>query len=371
MMQWAVQIILAAVFAASIGDARADGLNYRIKTIAGNGQPGDTPARGGPAGDVPVDLPFGVEYGPDAALYITTVGSHRVLRLDPKSGTLTSVVGNGRKGYSGDGGPAAQAALNEPYEVRFDSRGNMVIVEMQNHLIRRVDAKSGVISTLAGDGVSGDRGDGGPAKQARFHNPHSIALDESDNIYISDLSNHRVRRIDSQTHEIQTLAGNGAKGYPEDGGVAKTQALITPQGLAVHGGGLWIASFQGHVVWRLELSTGNIHRMAGTGRPGYSGDGGAPLQATFDGPRGVAMSRAGTLYVVEGENNVVRAFDTIGGSISTIAGAGPRQHVYAGDGVPAVGAPLWQPHGICLSRDGSLVLSDTKNHRVRALLSEK
>jgi DNA-binding beta-propeller fold protein YncE len=170
---------------------------------------------------------------------------------------------------------------------------------------------------------------------------------------------------------IEALAGNGTKGFPEDGGLAKAQPLINPQGLAIHGGSLWIASVGGHVVWRLNLTSGVIQRVAGTGRQGYSGDGGEALQATFDGPRGVAMSPAGILYVVEGENNIIRAFDTVGGSIWTIAGAGPKQHAYAGDGTAAVGAPLWQPHGICLSPDGSLVLSDTINHRVRTLLPEK
>ncbi|MBI3865527.1 MAG: hypothetical protein HY290_26945 [Planctomycetia bacterium] len=349
----------------------SSGPRYRIETIAGNGKPGDTPAEGTTARDVPVDLPFGVEYGPDGALYITTVGSHRVLRLDRKNGALTSVAGNGKKGYAGDGGPATEATLNEPYEVRFDSRGNMVIVEMRNHLIRRVDAKTGLISTVAGDAVSGDRGDGGPAKQARFNNPHSITLDEHDNLYVADLSNHRVRKIDAKTQQIETLAGNGTRGHPDDGALAKTQPLIMPQGLAVHGGALWIASFQGHVVWRLDFKTGVIRRVAGTGRQGHTGDGGPALEATFDGPRGVMMSPAGTLYVVEGENNVIRAFDTVRGTISTIAGAGPKLHEYAGDGVPAVGAPLSQPHGICISPDGTLVLSDTKNHRVRALSPAK
>ena len=341
---------------------------YRIETIAGDGKRGDTPEKGGRGRDVPVDLPFGVEHGPDGALYVTTVGSHRVLRLDPTSGKITSVAGNGRRGYSGDGEAATKAMLNEPYEVRFDSRGNMLTVEMRNHLVRRVDAKSGLISTVAGDGVAGDRGDGGPARQARFRNPHSITLDKHDNIYISDISNHRVRRIDAKSGRIETLAGNGKRGFPEDGGLGKEQPLLTPQGIAVHGGSLWIASYRGHMVWRLDLKTGVIHRIAGTGRQGYTGDGGNPLKATFDGPRGITMSPAGLLYVVEGENNVIRAIDTVRGTIRTIAGAGPKRHVYAGDGVPAIGAPLWQPHGICVNKNGSLVLSDTRNHRVRLLL---
>ena len=348
---------------------RAPG-EYRIETIAGNGQPGDTPEKGGIARDVPVDNPFGVEQGPDAALYVTTVGSHRVLRLDPKTGKITSVAGSGGRGYSGDAGPATKATLNQPYEVRFDSRGNMLIVEMQNHLIRRVDAQSGVITTVAGDGVAGYRGDDGPARQARFRDPHSITLDKNDNIYISDISNHRVRRIDAKSGRIETLAGNGKPGFPKDGGLAKDQPLITPQGIVVHNGFLWIASFRGHMVWRVGLKTGVIHRFAGTGRRGYTGDGGNPLEATFDGPRGITMSPSGVLYVVEGENNIIRAIDTVRGSIRTIAGAGPEKHAYAGDGVPAIKAPIWQPHGICVSPDGSLVLSDTKNHRVRRLFPD-
>ena len=348
---------------------RAPG-EYRIETIAGNGKPGDTPEKGGIARDVPVDNPFGVEQGPDAALYVTTVGSHRVLRLDPKTGKITSVAGSGGRGYSGDAGPATKATLNQPYEVRFDSKGNMLIVEMQNHLIRRVDAQSGVITTVAGDGVAGYRGDDGPARQARFRDPHSITLDKNDNIYISDISNHRVRRIDAKSGRIETLAGNGKPGFPKDGGLAKDQPLITPQGIVVHNGFLWIASFRGHMVWRVGLKTGVIHRFAGTGRRGYTGDGGNPLEATFDGPRGITMSPSGVLYVVEGENNIIRAIDTVRGSIRTIAGAGPKKHVYAGDGVSAIKAPIWQPHGICVSPDGSLVLSDTKNHRVRRLFPD-
>lgn len=341
---------------------------YRIETIAGNGEPGDTPQQGGNGRDVPVDLPFGVEYGPDGALYITAVGSHQVLRLEQTSGKITSVAGNGRQGYSGDGGSATEAMLNEPYEIRFDSHGNMLIVEMRNHLIRRIDAKSGIISTVAGDGVAGYRGDNEPALRARFRNPHSMILDKHDNIYISDLSNHRVRCIDAKTHRIETLVGNGKREFPRDGGLAKDQPLLTPQGIAIHGNNLWIASFKGHMVWRLDLKTGRIHRVAGTGKQGHTGDGGDPLNATFDGPRGMTMTASGMLYVVEGENNIIREIDTVGRSIQTIAGAGPKRHRYAGDGVPAIAAPLWQPHGLCVSKDGSLVLSDTRNHRVRRLV---
>ena len=307
-------------------------------------------------------------YGPDGGLYITTVGSHRVLRLDPDSGLITRVAGTGKPGYSGDDGLATEARLNEPYEVRFDSRGDMIIIEMRNHVLRKVERISGRISTLAGDGVKGDRGDGGPAKRARFHNPHSIILDGDDHIYIADISNHRVRRIDARSGRIETIAGNGVRGYPRDGQQATEQPLITPQGIAIYDDALWIASFQGQVVWRVDLETGVIVRIAGVGKKGYSGDGGDPLKASFDGPRGVIMDTLGMLYVVEGENNIIRAIDTRRGSIRTIAGSGPDHHLYAGDGVDALQAPLWQPHGVCIGPDGSLVISDTINHRVRRLV---
>ena len=347
--------------------ARGAELAYTIETIAGNGQEGDLPGGAGPALEVPVDLPFGLATGPDGALYITCVGSHRVLRLDPKTRRLTSVAGSGRKGYSGDGGPATAATLNEPYEVRFDARGNMLILEMQNHLLRRVDARSALIETVAGDGMAGYAGDGGPAATARFRDPHSLLVDADDTIYISDLDNHRVRKIDPRTHQITSIVGNGKPGLPEEGSLASEQPFTTPQGLALRDGQLWIASPSGQSVWRLDVQSGRIHRAAGTGKQGHTGDGGDPLQATFDGPRGIWLTSAGVLCVAEGENNVIRAFDTRGGTIRTIAGAGPKEHLYGGDGVPAVKAPIWQPHGVLEIEDGRLLISDTMNHRVRML----
>lgn len=341
---------------------------YRIETIAGNGATGDTPDNATDARTVPVDLPFGVEYGPDRALYITTVGSHRVIRLDPESGKLTSVAGCGKKGYAGDGGPAKESLLNEPYEVRFDSNGNMLILDMRNHVLRRVDAKSGNISTIAGDGTAGDRGDGGSAADARLNYPHSMALDSEDNIFVGDILNHRVRRIDARSGKIETVVGNGQEGIPQDGGLAREQPVTTPQGLAVYDGGLWLASYRLHRIWRVDLQTGVIRHMAGTGQQGHTGDGGDPLKATLDGPRGMKISPDGILYLLEGENNVLRAFDIGRGTIRTLAGVGPDRHKYEGDGGLATLAPLWQPHGVCVSSDGSLIISDTINHRVRKLI---
>src|SRR5688572_20619881 len=205
-----------------------------IETIAGTGKPDDGGDRG-PGRETNIGNPFGVEIGPDGALYITEVSNHRVRRLDLKSGELTTVAGCGRKGYAGDGGPATQALLNEPYEVRFDTDGNMYFVEMQNHLVRRVDAKTGRISTVAGTGQPGYGGDGGPALSAQFRNPHSIALDGRGRLLVADIGNHRIRRIDLAAGTIDSIAGNGAKELPPDGSQARGQPIHGPRALAVVG----------------------------------------------------------------------------------------------------------------------------------------
>src|ERR1044072_3686205 len=171
---------LIACFCASFLIASASGAT--IETIAGTGETTNTGDRG-PALKVSVGDPFGVEIGPDGALYICEVHNHRGMRLEIKSGQLTTVAGNGTKGYAGDGGPATKAQLNEPYEVRFDRAGNMLFVEMQNHLVRKVDRQTGLISTIAGSGQKGFGGDGGPATAALLSTPHSIALDGEDNLY--------------------------------------------------------------------------------------------------------------------------------------------------------------------------------------------
>jgi hypothetical protein len=180
--------------------------------------------------------------------------------------------------------------------------------------------------------------------------------------------NNRVRRIDAKSGMIETVVGNGKEGAPVDGGLAREQPLTNPQGLAIYDEGLWLASYRLHRIWRVDLATGVIRHMAGTGQPGYSGDGGDPLKATLDGPRGMKISPDGILYLLEGENNILRAYDIKRNTIRTNAGVGPSRHKFESDGVLATLAPLWQPHGVCVRSDGSLIFSDTINHRVRKLI---
>lgn len=360
MIRFMVTIILLVIGQAVVAYA-GDPL---MSTVAGTGTPtnnGDS----GAAAEINVGQPFGVEIGPEGALYITEVLNHRVLKLDRKSGQITTVAGCGRKGYSGDGGPATKAELNEPYEVRFDSDGNMFFVEMQNHLVRRVDAKSGMISTVAGTGVAGFGGDGGPAIKAQFKQPHSIALDSRGGLYIADIGNHRIRRVDLKTGMIESVAGSEEKRLPIEGQLAKGTPVLGPRALFIDGNTMWVALREGHSVWRIELSEGKWHHVAGTGKRGFTGDGGPAKDATFDGPKGIAIGPDKNVYVADTENHAIRKIDIKTGMISTVAGSGPQSGGLGGDGGPATKARMDRPHGVCLDSAGAIFIGDTLNHRVR------
>lgn len=223
-----------------------------VVTIAGTGVSGFE-AGEQIAKQTPVGEPYGLAQGPDGALYICEIATHVVRRLDEATGKISVVAGSGRQGYSGDGGPATSATLNEPYEVRFDAEGNMFFVEMKNNIVRRVDAKSGIISTVAGTGAVGFSGDGGLATKATLNRPHSIALDGRGNLYICDIGNHRVRIVKLESGMIDTFAGTGAR-------------LPTPDGAPVHGtplNGPRALDFDGKHSLYLALREGNTVSHAG------------------------------------------------------------------------------------------------------------
>jgi len=336
-----------------------------IQTIAGTGKPEDSGAKGS-ATSTNIGDPFGVELASDGSLYICEVRNHRLWKMNAK-GDISLVAGNGTKGYSGDGGSATQAQLNEPYEVRFDSAGNILFVEMQNHLVRKVDAKTGVITTVAGTGEKGFGGDGGPATKGKLSTPHSIALDAEDNIYIADIANHRIRKVDAKTGIISTIAGNGEKQQPVDGQTAAGKPMIGPRALFITGDTLWIALREGHSVWKMSLKSGVLSHVAGTGKKGFSGDGGAAKDATFDGPKGVAIGPDGSIYIADTENQTIRKIDAKSSVITTIAGMGPKHKGGTGDGGPATQATMDRPHGVCVGPDGAVYIGDTLNHRVRVV----
>jgi streptogramin lyase len=337
-----------------------------IDPVAGTGAPEDNGASG-PAVRLNIGEPFGVEMGPDGALYITEVRNHRIRRLDLTTGNLTTVAGCGRRGYSGDNGPAISAELNEPYEVRFDADRNMYFVEMKNHLVRRIDAKTNEISTLAGTGRQGFGGDGGPATEALFSHPHSIALDHHGALYVADIGNHRIRRIDLKTRVIETVAGNGQTELPREGQVARGNPALGPRALFVDRVHLWIALREGHSIWRMDLNDGLLHHVAGTGKPGYSGDGGPAVKAALNGPKGIAVAPDGDVFVADTDNNAIRRIDARSGRISTVAVNRATQKDISVRDEAAAHAPLNRPHGICLAPDGVLFIGDTLSHRIHRL----
>src|SRR5437868_12198586 len=274
--------------------------------------------------------------------------------MPEQSWIITTVVGTGEKGYAGDGGPAAQALLNGPFDVGFDAHGNLYFSDTFNHCVRRVHARSGVITTCAGCGEAGYSGDGGPAGRARFNEPYGIAVDSSGNIYVADRHNHCVRRVDSASGTVTTFAGNGSAGFSGDNGAASRAGMVEPNGLALDPGQnrLFIADVADHRVRVVDLASGVIWTFAGTGEPEHSGDGGPAKAAGIYGARAVKVAADGTVYLLERQGSTLRAVDPHSGIITTVAGTGER--AYGGDDGPALAASFDAPKELAIDREGNL-----------------
>jgi len=336
----------------------------RVVTVAGNGQSGYS-GDGGPADRATVGGPFGVSLGPDGALYVCEIDNHCVRRIDRRTGLISTVAGSGKPGYSGDGGPATSARCNEPYEVRFDTAGNMFFVEMKNHVVRRVDARTHTISTVAGTGQPGFSGDGGPATSAQLKVPHSIALDDHDQLYICDIGNHRIRKVDLKTGRISTLAGTGQKLPTPDGAPLSGTPLNGPRALDFAGNRqLVLALREGNAVYRIDLAAATLHHIAGTGEKGYSGDGADAKLARLSGPKGIAVGPGGDIYLADTESHTIRVIRKTTGTIHTLVGNGKTAD--GPDGKPAT-CRLGRPHGIYVDAKSRVYIGDSSNHRVRVL----
>jgi len=334
-----------------------------VKTLAGTGVKGFA-GDGGPATAAQLNNPFGVARGPDGALYICDTDNQR-LRKVTRDGIITTVAGNGTRGYSGDGGPAVAAAMNEPYEVRFDASGNIFVVERLNHLVRRIDAKSGVISTVVGIGKAGFSGDGGPATAAQLHEPHSIAFDGTGDLYICDVKNHRVRKVEMKTGVISTFAGTGEKKGTGDGAPIASTPLHGPRALEFDAAGnLWLALRERNAVLKLDLAAGTIHHVAGTGKAGFTGHGGPAKLATLSGPKGLSIAPDGNVHLADTESHSIRMISMERGTLELIAGSGAEGD--GPDGRPLT-CQLARPHGVFVDRDGAIFIGDSENHRVRVI----
>lgn len=335
-----------------------------------------------------------------------------------RSWTIHTLAGTGEPGYAGDGGACSRAALNEPKGLAVDSSGNVVIADSENHVIRRIDRATGVISTVAGaadepslpTGVVQDMGerqpmdedpfaetasatmqgykqqadlsgtvryvvngtavpkrfggDGGPAIRARLNFPTAVAVDRQGHVYLADTMNHRVRVVDAGTGIITTIAGVGQPRYGGDGGPATAAGLNDPAALALNGRGtLYIADQSNHRVRAIDLTTGLIRTVAGTGSAAYNGDGIPATEAALAGPSGLACGEDGTLFIADTFNGRIRAIDPVTGVIRTEAGDGGEYRYQSEAEAPS--ASLSRPSGIAVDRGGNLWLTDSDNHLVR------
>ena len=370
---------------------------------------------GGPAADARIHTVEALDVGPDGSLYMVDSGLHRVRAVRP-DGTIVAVAGTGQKGFAGDGGPATAAALNYPSGLAVASDGTVYISDEENHRLRAVDPGTGVITTVAGTGVAGFSGDGGPATSAQINDPHDIALGPDGALYIADEDNHRIRRIDT-AGVITTVAGTGHRGLSGDGGRATSARLNYPEALVVGDDGrIWISdtdndrvrlvdldgtisSVAGNglsfddtprpaadvdlitparvtfltdgsllvtdddvsVIWRVGPD-GGASVFAGNGRDGYDGDGGPATAARIDDAKGMVQAPDGSVIFADENNHVIRRVD-VDGTITTIAGTGTAG--FAGDGGPATAARFNGLYDLALSSDGTLYVADEDNHVIR------
>jgi sugar lactone lactonase YvrE len=345
----------------------ADSYNYRIRkvtsggtitTVAGNGSccfSGD----GGPATSAELAYPQGVAVDASGNLYIADTDNSRIRKVT--SGTITTVAGTGVYGYSGDNGPATSAELYYPYGVAVDAAGNLYIADTDNTRVRKVSA-AGVITTLVG---GGGLGDGGLGVFGSLNQPYGVARSNTGITYIADASHNRVRAV-AASGAISTVAGTGVAGFSGDGGPAGSAQLNNPRGLALDASGnLYIADTSNARIRKVSTS-GTITTVAGNGGWGYSGDNGPATSAELYYPQGVAVDASGSLYIADTNNFRIRKV-TSGGTITTVAGTGV--YGYSGDNGPATSAELYYPQGVAVDAAGNLYIADSYNYRIRKVTS--
>lgn len=338
-----------------------------IDSVAGTGK-GGYAGDGGKASAALLNQPFHCELDPAGNLLIAEANNHCIRKVDLKTGVISTVAGKGQKGYGGDGGKATDATMNEPYAVVADANGDLYIVDRLNAVIRKVDGKSGMISTAAGNGQKGYSGDGGKATEATMREPNDCCLDGKGGLLIADVADWRIRRLDLKTGTISTFAGIGrpkdktGRDAIGDGGPAEKCVVVGARAVCVDGkGNTFICEREGNSIRKVD-SKGIITTIAGTGAAGYSGDGGDAKKATFRGPKAIRCDQDGNIYVVDTENHAIRKIDAKTNVVTTVAGGRKGTE---GDGGEAVKAGLDRPHGCVIDAKGVLYIADSNNHRVR------
>lgn len=336
-----------------------------IATVVGNGV-ADFKGDGSSALMASLSNPRAITVDAEGNIYISDSSNNRIRKVDAKTGIITTVAGNGTRDYSGDGGAATKASLAFPMGLATDREGNLYIADARNHRIRRVDAKTGIITTVAGQGIRGLGGDNGPALSALLAYPTSVALDEEGNLYIADSENGGVRRVDRKTGIISSVVGEGTPGAKTDpSGTPTIRGLfVAPVGLTYDGkGSLYVADSFLNRIKKVEIATRKVTIVAGKGVNQFCGDGGPAKEACLNQPAGVALDAAGNVYIADAGNDRVRKVDVKTGIVTTIAGTGQRG--FSGDNGPATKANLAFPTGVAVDPSGHILIVEPNNHRAR------
>ena len=309
----------------------------------------------------------GIALDQQGNIYFADDGNHRIRKVDIQTGIITTVAGNGRNGYSGDGGPAIQASLNDPSGMAVDQAGNILIADSSNSVIRRVDARTGIITTVAGNGGFDFDGDGGPALEATLNFPTDVEADQLGNIYVADSNNNRVRKVDARTGLMTTVVGSGPAGEPVssgDGGLATQARLRYPRSVLIdREGNLFVADREAGRIRRVDASTGIIRTVAGGGDD--DADNVPATEAQLFGPHRMAMDGAGNLFIAEAYASRIRRVDAQTGLVSSFSGFGIPG--YSGDEGPADQAMLASPQGVAIDKLGNVVILDTGNNAIRTV----
>ncbi len=332
-------------------------VGWTISTFAGTGEPGYG-GDNGPALAAQLDNPFDLAFDPAGNLVFSDTFNHCLRRIDAQTGLITTIAGTGEPGFSGDGGPATSAQLNQPYGVTVDHAGTTYVADRLNKRVRRIDGAAGIITTLAGEGSPS----GEPLVE-----PNGLALGPThERLYIADVADNRVHRVDLATGALSTFAGTGAPSHSGDLGPAIDAGIFGARAVAVHPDGtVYILERQGSTLRRVFPGINEIATIAGTGARGYSGAGGRANDAVFNAPKEMALDADCNILIVDTENHVIRRIDARTWIITTIAGCGIAGG--GGDDGPATEAGLARPHGAVVGPDGAIYIGDSENHRIRKL----
>ncbi len=339
----------------------------KISTVAGTGKAGYG-GDGGPAAQAMLNQPFHCDLDAAGNLYIAEAANHCIRKIDARTGIISTVAGNGQKGHTGDGQRATDATFNEPYAVAVDTNGDLYIADRLNAVIRRVNAMKNNITLYAGNGKKDFSGDGKHALDASLREPNDCVLDGKGGLLIADVADWRIRRVDMKTGIITTFAGTGRvngkvdRNEIGDGGSATKAIIVGARAVCVDGkGNTYLCEREGNAIRKVDAK-GTITTFAGTGAAGYEGDGGPAIKATFRGPKAIRCDSQGNVYAVDTENHAVRKIDAKTGVITTVAGGRKGGE---GDGADATKAGLDRPHGCIIDPKGRIYIADSNNNRVR------